>query len=173
MKYLIAATAALTLGLCVEAMQFADVFVSGGSEPTILNLDADPAIVGIMTTSTGDSFIDLVPAQPGTQAAKINLFHLNESGVDWLGLDFELGDGAAFNAPPSLTLGGAFMSAVSGAGDELAELITPFPHTTTLFIDLDITLSRDTRITLTPIVPEPAAVAGLALLGLSRRRGRC
>lgn len=155
-----------------NAAPLASASVSGGSFSTVVDVTTDPAFASFLTTSTGDTFIDLVPAASGPQAVSISLSQINATTEEWAGIALTLDPDASFNSAPALTFGGVFAASVSGPGNEDATLLFAVPQNNGLFFDLDLTVNGNTRITITPLVPEPASgMMGLVgLLAVARRR---
>lgn len=173
MRSFIAIAVCLITGPLVSASPLTSIFVNGGSFATLIDVDADPAFVSMLTTSTADTFVSLTPPPAGTHGVPIDFIVINNTGTDWVGLTFALTPGTGtFTSAPSLSLGGAFMSSINGSSAENATLNAAFLSGQPTFFGVGLELSGASTLTLTPLIPEPvsAAVLSVSALGCCRRR---
>lgn len=175
MKYWFATLVFTALAFSAEA-QLDSAAVSGGSVSTLVDVSGDPILISFLTTDpVADTHIDLQTSVSGPQAVTISVTQFNTSGENWLGLDLELEPDASFLSAPTSTFGFALDSSVSGTNNELANITSTAFVGTGLFYDLEIELTGNTRLTVTPVlVPEPVSAVLLGIVGLfvGLRRGR-
>ncbi|MEM8781716.1 MAG: PEP-CTERM sorting domain-containing protein [Planctomycetota bacterium] len=151
-----------------RGQQFSEIQVSGGSIATFIDLTTDPTLIGLFTSSLDDTFIDLTPVVIGAQSASLTLTPLNGTSDNWLGFSFMVDSGASFAAEPTLGPGEALGSIAPGS--QKATLPIEVPAFTSTSFDLELNILGQTRLTVTPLVPEPATTALLGLLALSGLR---
>ena len=168
----------LSLGTNLSAAQevtnpeVKSVLVTGGSVLLNAEFETDPAAVTVSTFALDPTVLTFTK-DSGSLLLRMTLVQINDTAVAWDGLMYEL-EGGIFASAPRLTFGGP-PGMVDPNNASEAKLLFSHPSGPPALVDLTLDFAAGTNpvLTVTPLVPEPAAGALLMLTTpLLARRAR-